>query len=70
MGRNTEGLVLEPEAASFFHELEEQTDPRDAFARVQERIRAYRDAGWQVPDDLKRVERQMMTDFMAESQGR
>jgi N-acetylglutamate synthase-like GNAT family acetyltransferase len=37
---------------------------------VQERIRQYRSAGWLVPEELVRVERSMMTEFMAESQGR
>jgi hypothetical protein len=51
-------------------EIDEQDDPRDAYAMVQDRIRQYRTAGWSVPEDLIRVERSMMTDFMAESQGR
>ena len=50
--------------------IEGQDDPRDAYAMVQERIRAYRSAGWSVPEELVRVERSMMTEFMAESQGR
>jgi hypothetical protein len=50
--------------------IDEQDDPRDAYAMLQDRIRQYRTAGWSVPEDLIRVERSMMTDFMAESQGR
>jgi hypothetical protein len=69
MGRRAD-FELGHDTEAFFLELEEQADPREAYARVQDRIRAYREAGWQVPEDLKRVERQMMTDFMAESQGR
>jgi hypothetical protein len=50
--------------------LDAHDDPRDAYALVQERIREYRSAGWSVPDELIRVERTMVTEFMAESQGR
>jgi hypothetical protein len=50
--------------------IDEHDDPRDAYALVQERIREYRSAGWSVPEELIRVERSMMTEFMAESQGR
>jgi hypothetical protein len=50
--------------------IDDQDDPRDAYALLQERIRQYRSAGWSVPDELVRVERSMMTEFMAESQGR
>jgi hypothetical protein len=50
--------------------IDDHDDPRDAYALVQERIRQYRSAGWLVPEELVRVERSMMTEFMAESQGR
>jgi hypothetical protein len=50
--------------------IEDHDDPRDAYAMLQERISEYRSAGWSVPDELIRVERTMMTEFMAESQGR
>ena len=50
--------------------IDDQDDPRDAYALVQERIQQYRSAGWSVPEELTRVERSMMTEFMAESQGR
>jgi hypothetical protein len=50
--------------------IDDHDDPRDAYALVQERIREYRSAGWMVPEELIRVERSMMTEFMAESQGR
>jgi hypothetical protein len=50
--------------------IEDQDDMRDAYAMLQERISEYRSAGWSVPDELIRVERSMMTEFMAESQGR
>jgi hypothetical protein len=50
--------------------LDDHDDPRDAYALLQERIREYRSAGWSVPEELIRIERSMMTEFMAESQGR
>jgi hypothetical protein len=50
--------------------IDDHDDPRDAYAMVQDRIREYRSAGWSVPEELIRVERSMMTEFMAESQGR
>ena len=68
MARKTEKLY--EDFSSLMTEIEAQDDPRDAFALVQDRIQEYRSAGWAVPEDLVRVERTMMTDFMAESQGR
>ncbi|MGH8596127.1 MAG: hypothetical protein ACREXT_05665 [Gammaproteobacteria bacterium] len=68
MGRKTEKLY--ENFAVLMTEIETTDDPREAFAIVQDRIREYRSAGWAVPDDLIRVERTMMTDFMSESQGR
>lgn len=50
--------------------IEECEDPRDGFAIVQERIREYKDAGWPVPQDLERIERNLITELMAQSQGR
>jgi hypothetical protein len=58
------------EIAVLLTAIDEQDDPRDAYALVQERIQQYRVAGWSIPDDLIRVERTMITEFMAESQGR
>lgn len=68
MARKTEKLY--EDFSGLMTEIEAQDDPRDAFALVQDRIQEYRSAGWAVPEDLVRVERTMMTDFMAESQGR
>jgi hypothetical protein len=58
------------EIAVLLTSLDAHDDPRDAYALVQERIREYRSAGWSVPEELIRVERSMVTEFMAESQGR
>lgn len=45
-------------------------DPRRCYALVQERIREYRASGLKVPDDLSQLERRLMTECMAASQGR
>lgn len=45
-------------------------DPRRCYALVKDRIRACRDQGRAVPDDLFRLERLLMTECLAESQGR
>ncbi len=68
MARKTEGLY--EDVAVLLSRLDREEDPRDAYALVQNRIREYRAAGWAVPDDLIRVERSYMTDFLAQSQGR
>jgi hypothetical protein len=56
--------------AVFLTSIDDHDDPRDAYALVQDRIQKYRSAGWSIPEELIRVERSMMTEFMAESQGR
>lgn len=61
---------IEDDVREFLVDMDDDVDPRDVYARVQERIGVYRSQGWTVPEDLKRIERQMMTEFMAESQGR
>jgi hypothetical protein len=68
MGRRTEKLY--EDFAVLMDEIQGADDPRVAYAIVQDRINEYRSAGWAVPDDLIRVERNLMTEFMAESQGR
>lgn len=57
-------------AGDFVEEMDDDQDPRMTYARLQSRINEYRAAGWKVPDELTRIERRLMTDFMAESQGR
>lgn len=47
-----------------------QDDPRRCYALVQQKIREYRQAGDNVPDDLVRMEKTLMTECLAESQGR
>lgn len=47
-----------------------EDDPRRCVALVQQRIREYRQTGTSIPDDLVRLERTLMTECMAASQGR
>lgn len=65
--QTTEG---QQEIAEINSRIDECDDPRDGFAIVQERIREYKDAGWPVPQDLQRIERNLITELMAQSQGR
>jgi hypothetical protein len=67
---NENGKDAGSDVTVLFTAIEDHDDPRDAYAMVQERIQEYRSAGWSVPEELIRVERSMMTEFMAESQGR
>ena len=50
--------------------LDELEDPRECYAMVKDRIRQCQSAGEQVPEDLKRLERSLLTECYAESQGR
>jgi hypothetical protein len=61
---------MQSEIAELNTELEEVEDPRDCYAMVQARIRRYRQAGRKVPEDLALIERRLMNECMAASQGR
>ena len=61
---------MQSEIAELNHRIDELQDPRACYALVQDRIRTYRTSGSVVPDDLKRLEHQLMTECMAQSQGR
>lgn len=50
--------------------IEDAADPRMAWGAVKRRIDTLREAGREVPEELVVAERQLMTEFMAESQGR
>jgi hypothetical protein len=58
------------EMSRFIAGIDETEDPRQAWAAVKQRIEAMRLAGRAVPDVLVKVERQLMAECMAESQGR
>lgn len=68
MGRKAEKLY--EDFAVIMDEIHGTEDPRQAYAIVKDRIQEYRSAGWAVPDDLIRVERNLMSECAAESQGR
>jgi chorismate mutase len=61
---------MQSEIAEINQKIEQIDDPRRCYALVQERIRKLRQAGRMVPDDLARIERQLMVECLAESQGR
>ena len=61
---------MQGEIAQLNTELEETDDPREGYAKVQAKIRSYRQAGIKVPDDLARIEKRLVAECMAASQGR
>ena len=59
------------EIADLVQQMEQsEDDPRRCYALVQQRIRAFRQSGHAIPDDLVRMERTLMAECMAASQGR
>jgi hypothetical protein len=61
---------MQSEIAELNVELEQTDDPREGYAKVQAKIRGYRQAGLKVPDDLALIEKRLMAECMAASQGR
>lgn len=61
---------MQSEIAQLSGQLDQLDDPRECYALVQERIRSYRSSGDRVPDALSQIERRLMRECMAESQGR
>jgi hypothetical protein len=61
---------MQSEIAELNGELELTDDPREAYAKVQAKVRRYRQAGIKVPDDLALIEKRLMHECMAASQGR
>jgi hypothetical protein len=61
---------MQGEIAQLNTELEETDDPREGYAKVLARIRGYRQAGINVPEDLTLIEKRLMAECMAASQGR
>lgn len=58
------------DVAELNQKLEALDDPRECVRLVQDQIRQRRDNGWNVPEDLTRLETQLMSVCVAESQGR
>lgn len=50
--------------------IDENDDPRECYAAVRDCIRRHREAGEEIPEDLQRLEKVMLTECLAESQGR
>jgi hypothetical protein len=63
-------IQMQGEIARLNSELEQSDDPRECYAKVQAQIRRYRQAGIQVPDDLALIEKRLVAECMAASQGR
>lgn len=61
---------MQSEIAELNSVLDDMDDPREAYAKVQARIRYYRQAGMTVPHDLTLIEKRLVTECMAASQGR
>lgn len=68
MGRRAE--QLDSKTFEIISGIEDAEDPRIAWGQVKRRIDVLRDAGREVPEALIIAERRLMTEFMAESQGR
>jgi hypothetical protein len=58
------------EIAAINGQIDHLEDPRACYARVQRRMRELRAAGRAIPEDLARLERHLVAECMAESQGR
>lgn len=59
------------EMADLVQQMEQsEDDPRRCYAIVKERISEYRRMGYEVPEDLVRIEKALMVECMLESQGR
>ena len=61
---------MQSEIAEINQTIEQIDDPRRCYALVQERIRKIRSSGSSVPEDLARIEKRLMVECLAESQGR
>jgi hypothetical protein len=61
---------MQSEIAELSLRMEEIDDPRRCYALIQERIRQYRQRGYDIPEELVRIERRLAADCLIESQGR
>lgn len=68
MGRRNHDI--DQETLEVLGGLEEHEDLRQGYAAVRHRIEHYVTSGWPVPQELVVAERQLMTELMAQSQGR
>jgi len=59
------------ELAELVHQMEQSDDdPRQCYALVKKQITEFRRSGRAVPDELSRLERQLLSECMQASQGR
>ena len=63
-------IQMQGEIAQLNSELEQSDDPRECYAKVQAKIRKYRQDGIKIPDDLALIEKRLVAECMAASQGR
>ena len=68
MGRRAD--LIDSTTIEIIEGIEDAEDPRLAWGQVHRRIEALREAGREVPAALITAERRLMTEFMAQSQGR
>jgi hypothetical protein len=61
---------MQGEIANLNSQFEDLDDPRECYALVKERIQHYQTVGSGVPEDLARMERQLFTECLCQSQGR
>lgn len=61
---------MQAEIADLNVRLDQLDDPRQCWALLQEKIGQMKSAGWVIPEDIKIMERQLMAECLAESQGR
>jgi hypothetical protein len=61
---------MQSEIAQLNVELEQTDDPREAYAMVLAKIARYRQAGQKVPEELALIEKRVVHECMAASQGR
>ncbi len=61
---------MQAEIADLNVRLDQMDDPRQCWVLLQEKIGQMKSAGWVIPEDIKIMERQLMAECLAESQGR
>lgn len=61
---------MQAEIAQISGAMDRFDDPRESYRVVVERIREYRNSGAAVPEELTQMERRLMRECIAASQGR
>lgn len=63
-------MTQQIDIAELSRQIDEIDDPRQCYRLVKEQIARYQRSGRTIPTDLAYLERQIMAECMAESQGR